>query len=829
MKNFKRYYFFVVLIAMIFLVSYSARGSDEIPSKINYQGYIKSNGSPYTGTGYFKFSIIDSPTSPSTNYWTNDGSSPSAGSAPTSAVSTTVTDGVFNIILGNTSLTNMTTIGANIFADNQSTYLRVWFSEDGSSFTLLTSGREFVSVPYSYSVVLASGSGLDYNSSGGLQIASEGVSSSMLADSAITSAKISDGTITNSDINSSASISASKISGTAATLTGNQSFDSGTLYIDSSNNYVGIGTASPSYPLHLYKDYGTKTDSGIDYGLYAYTTAGTITESGNYSLMNYLCSAITGSSTYYIVAGATNYGYSSSSQSSNQDALMGSYNLSLMAGSGNVDYAYGTYSQARTTAGSIDNAYAYYGIVNGDSTITNGYGLYYDGSDPDITTSWGAYITGEDNNYFSGNLGIGTEPTYILHAIGTAGRAVIADTASDSTGKNIRFGTGHYTNSEEPFFCFNGATASSYNIAFVGGGSSYGNAATEIRFYTASNTTTTTGTQQMTIDSNGEVGIGASSPDRSLHVEIDDATNSDVTYVERLTHTTSGTAAAGIAAGIEFELEDDGGGMGVMAAIEGIETSASAGSEEGELAFLTADIGDDNLAERVRIDKDGKVGIGTTAIPHGGVGCAMLALDGANASLTAGPHIQCTTASDNYPLFQLYNNQHDGVFLYFDSYYDENVSKSSDAGSNYAIRKYSDKLYFECDSGVAQGSTISWNLGISMNADGNVGIGADPHATYQLDVGGDINTTGDVRKSGTAYTNPDYVFEDDYNMLSLQELKTFVKKNKHLPGMPSTQEVKDAGVKIFEQNRLTLEKLEEAYLYILELEERIAKLEEKVK
>ena len=64
-------------------------------------------------------------------------------------------------------------------------------------------------------------------------------------------------------------------------------------------------------------------------------------------------------------------------------------------------------------------------------------------------------------------------------------------------------------------------------------------------------------------------------------------------------------------------------------------------------------------AEKMRLTSAGKLGIGTAAVPHGGVGVAMLALEGANAS-AAGPHIQFTTASDDYPLMQIFNHQHDG-------------------------------------------------------------------------------------------------------------------------------------------------------------------------
>jgi len=108
--------------------------------------------------------------------------------------------------------------------------------------------------------------------------------------------------------------------------------------------------------------------------------------------------------------------------------------------------------------------------------------------------------------------------------------------------------------------------------------------------------------------------------------------------------------------------------------------------------------------------------------------------------------------------------------------------------------------------------------------EGNVGIGT-VNPAYKLDVVGDINTNGDVRKNGSVYINPDYVFAPGYELLPLQELKKFIANNKHLPDMPSTQQIKEEGVKIFEQNRLILEKLEEAYLYIIELQERIEKLE----
>jgi len=130
-------------------------------------------------------------------------------------------------------------------------------------------------------------------------------------------------------------------------------------------------------------------------------------------------------------------------------------------------------------------------------------------------------------------------------------------------------------------------------------------------------------------------------------------------------------------------------------------------------------------------------------------------------------------------------------------------------------------------SGV--GTTVSDN---NLIVEGNVGIGTTNPGTFRLYVDGNMYVTGplqvdgDITKgAGSPYAYPDYVFESGYDLLSLAGLKNFIAKNKHLPNMPSSQVVKKEGVKIFEQNRLLLEKLEEAYLYIINLEERIAKLE----
>lgn len=115
----------------------------------------------------------------------------------------------------------------------------------------------------------------------------------------------------------------------------------------------------------------------------------------------------------------------------------------------------------------------------------------------------------------------------------------------------------------------------------------------------------------------------------------------------------------------------------------------------------------------------GNVGIGTTAIPHGAVGGGIFAIEGVNANTATGPHIQVTTASNNYPLFQMLNWSHDNIYLSFDSYFD-GAWKSSDAGSNFQICKLGDQLVFNYESGIAAGSAATFATGFFMDNAGDV-------------------------------------------------------------------------------------------------------------
>jgi hypothetical protein len=111
----------------------------------------------------------------------------------------------------------------------------------------------------------------------------------------------------------------------------------------------------------------------------------------------------------------------------------------------------------------------------------------------------------------------------------------------------------------------------------------------------------------------------------------------------------------------------------------------------------------------------------------------------------------------------------------------------------------------------------------SANITGKVNIGTTTSA-INLDVKGIIRAE-EVKVC--LNQGCDYVFEDDYELMSLSDLNTFIKTNKHLPEIAPAAEMEAEGINLSEMNALLLKKVEELTLYIISMEKRLSEVESK--
>ncbi|GAB3999643.1 hypothetical protein GCM10028807_50460 [Spirosoma daeguense] len=150
-------------------------------------------------------------------------------------------------------------------------------------------------------------------------------------------------------------------------------------------------------------------------------------------------------------------------------------------------------------------------------------------------------------------------------------------------------------------------------------------------------------------------------------------------------------------------------------------------------------------------------------------------------------------------------------------------------------------------------------LGDHTNASIAVGIGTDS-PLYPLDVRGIINLRNNGTLKFSHLSNPlfqgttdqfltvneqgetvlaryrlkinhpdnwaDRVFAPDYQLKPLSEIERYVQTEKHLPGMPSAEDIAQKGVDLAELNAKLLEKIEELTLHVIRLEKQTQQIGE---
>jgi hypothetical protein len=164
----------------------------QVPGIIQYQGRVTSNGTNFTGTGQFKFAIIDTVIT-GTAVWNNAGVMDPFGE-PFTSVPVPVNDGLFIVGLGDTTLSNMLTIPASIFT-YQSLKLRIWFSDGVGAFAALSPDQPITSVGFAMMAA-----GVAPNSIGQAQLQDGAVTGGKIASDAVAGVNLLNQTITGAKV-----------------------------------------------------------------------------------------------------------------------------------------------------------------------------------------------------------------------------------------------------------------------------------------------------------------------------------------------------------------------------------------------------------------------------------------------------------------------------------------------------------------------------------------------------------------------------------------------------------------------------------------------------
>ncbi len=131
-------------------------------------------------------------------------------------------------------------------------------------------------------------------------------------------------------------------------------------------------------------------------------------------------------------------------------------------------------------------------------------------------------------------------------------------------------------------------------------------------------------------------------------------------------------------------------------------------------------------------------------------------------------------------------------------------------------RGFNSKLYYDF-IGTDTDPGITGQHDFLVFDSGRIGIGSEEFPTgCRLAVNGKVYAT---EINVNTYNNgwPDHVFNDNYDLMSLNEVESFINENGHLPGLPSAEQVSQDGVNISEMQAMLLQKIEELTLHVIEL------------
>jgi len=378
------------------------------------------------------------------------------------------------------------------------------------------------------------------------------------------------------------------------------------------------------------------------------------------------------------------------------------------------------------------------------------------------------------------------------------------------------------------------------------------------------------GVSKFFISNAGNVGIGNASPDANLNIGVNTgnylfkmggthAGGGGITMMNGVpAGTASSSASPAFGAFLIYEDQDCGTGAGCVHNVNiGARDYADQWNGGTKIRFMTSDLaptgtsGNQNAIERMAIDRNGNVGIG--ASPNAS---RFYMVNGVN-KINLLSHVEgagnsfMDVRNDMGTIFELNSTDHpvttefgpnysmdyssgETRFVMDDRYHAPHIRMDGEHGS---ISLYGENA----QTGKLSGTIPVWrtmasqdrHVGVYVGPDGRVGVGTEtPAAGNELDVNGNANISGNITVAGVTTkvwtVAPDYVFEKDYKLASLDHVEKYLDQNKHLPEIPSAKEIKEKGMDLAEMNLKLLKKVEELTLYAIEQKKRDQKQQQEI-